>query len=189
MLGLPGGAVPGRPKWTVLDLYFTRSGVSAMTDPFFLETLVASNLLPFEQPATLAHEWGHLAGLARESDASFFGWMVCLRSGPIARYSGELELLLREIPALDPAGRRETLAALRPEVREDIRAIVDRNRRDQVRVVSLAAWRVYDRYLRANRVPSGMRNYDEVVSLVLGTRFIEAGVPALRSAGGTAGPR
>jgi hypothetical protein len=33
-----------------------------MTDPFLLETLLASNLLPFEVPAVIAHEWGHLAG-------------------------------------------------------------------------------------------------------------------------------
>jgi hypothetical protein len=180
-LSLPGHAVPGRPKWSVLDAYFTRSGVAGMTDPLFLETLVASNLLPFERPASVAHEWGHLAGLARESDASFFGWLVCLRSGPAARYSGQLELLLRTLSALDPVERRAALGALRPEVQDHIRAIAERNRRDQVRSVSLVAWRVYDRFLRANRVSSGVRNYDEVVTLVLGTRFSADGVPALRA--------
>jgi hypothetical protein len=180
VLGLPAGTVPGRPKWSLLDLYFTRSGVSGMTDPFFLETLVAGNLLPFERPAVIAHEWGHLAGLARESEASFFGWLVCRKSPPAARYSGQLELFLRSVAALEPRERSATLALLTPEVQADIRAISERNRKDQVRVVSVAAWRTYDKFLRANRVASGVKNYDEVVALVVGTRFTADGAPILR---------
>ena len=72
-----------------------------MTDPFFLETVVASNLLRFEYPAVVAHEWGHLAGLARESDASFFGLMVCLRGDETARYSAWLEIFLHTLDARD----------------------------------------------------------------------------------------
>jgi hypothetical protein len=34
--------------------------------------------------------------------------------------------------------------------------------------VRRASWGVYDRYLRANRVPEGVASYDEVVRLVLG---------------------
>src|SRR5436190_1728022 len=37
--------VPGRPKSTLLDLYFRRASVAGMTDPYFLETLLASDLL------------------------------------------------------------------------------------------------------------------------------------------------
>src|SRR5207302_9182073 len=36
-------ARPGRPKGTLLDLYFRRAGVEGMTDPFFLETLVTGD--------------------------------------------------------------------------------------------------------------------------------------------------
>ncbi len=179
-LGLPGDARPARPKWSILDGYFTRSGVSGMTDPFFLETLVASNCLPFERAAIVAHEWGHLAGLARESDASFFGWLVCLKSIPAFEYSGDFELFVRALPALTPSERRSTLEKLSPAVREDLRAVNDRNARDRVEFVSVAAWKTYDRFLRANRVASGMLNYDEVVALVLGTRFRPDGLPVLR---------
>jgi hypothetical protein len=42
-----------------------------MTDPFFLETLVASDVLPFERPFLVAHEWSHLAGIADEGEANF----------------------------------------------------------------------------------------------------------------------
>ena len=94
------------PSTSLLDFYFTRAGVSGMTDPFFLETIVSSNLLPFEFPAVIAHEWGHLAGLARESDASFFGLLVCLHGNDAARYSAWLDIFVRTLGARDREDRR-----------------------------------------------------------------------------------
>jgi hypothetical protein len=46
--------------------------------------------------------------------------------------------------------------------------------------VADAGWRVYDRYLKANRVASGTESYAEVVKLVLGVKFDPSGVPLLR---------
>src|SRR5438067_1029580 len=60
-LGASGLARPAEPKHTWLDVYFKRAAVDGMTDPFFLETLVASDLLTIEQPFVVAHEWAHLA--------------------------------------------------------------------------------------------------------------------------------
>jgi hypothetical protein len=181
LLGLPAPVRAGRPKTSALDLYFTRAGVSGMTDPFFLETLVATNVLPFEQPAVIAHEWGHLAGLARESDASFFGWVVCLQGNEDAQYSAWLETFLHTLPALERDERRDVLRRLPDLVQADLDAMARRTARDQVRAVSLTAWRVYDRYLRANRVGTGVRNYGEVVRLMAGTRFGPGWRPVLRS--------
>lgn len=54
---------------------------------------------------------------------------------------------------------------------EDLRAIFERERRQMspraFRVSSL----VYDRYLKANRIQSGVANYGEVAALLLGVRF------------------
>ena len=182
LLGLPGPVRAGRPKWTILDVYFTRAGVSGMTNPFFLETLVASNLLPFELPVVIAHEWGHLAGLARESDASFFGLLVCLHGSDAAQYSAWLDVYARTLGAREPAERRAALARLPDAVRADLRAMAERSARDQVQAVSVMAWRTYDTYLRSQRVTSGVRNYGEVVRLVAGTRFERGWTPALRDA-------
>ena len=182
LLGLPGPVRAGRPKWTLLDVYFTRAGVSGMTDPFFLETLLASNLLPFELPAVIAHEWGHLAGFARESDASFFGLLVCLHGNDAAQYSAWLDIFERTLIARDRDGRRAMLARLPEAVRADLQAMAARSERDQVRAVSLVAWRTYDTYLRSQRVESGVRNYGEVVRLMAGTRFQPGWRPALRQA-------
>jgi hypothetical protein len=178
LLGLPGRVRAGRPKWTILDAYYTRAGVSGMTNPFLLETLIASNLLPFELPAVIAHEWGHLAGFARESDASFFGFVVCLRGSDAAQYSAWLDVFVRTLAARDREDRRSVQERLPGAVRADLRAMAERSERDQVRAVSVMAWRTYDTYLRSQRVESGVRNYGEVVRLLAGTRFEPGWKPA-----------
>ena len=180
LLGLPEPVRAGRPKTSLLDPYLTRAGVSGMTDPFFLETLIASNVLPFEHPSVIGHEWGHLAGLARESDASFFGLLVCLHGGEAAQYSAWLDIFVLTLGARDRDSRREIRARLPALVRADLAAMAERSERDQVRVLSLAAWRTYDTYLRSQRVGSGVRNYGEVVRLLAGTRFESGWKPVLR---------
>jgi hypothetical protein len=47
-------------------------------------------------------------------------------------------------------------------------------------MASRAGYALYDRYLKANRVESGIRSYGEVLRLMLGTRFTGEGVPVLR---------
>ena len=166
------GRVPrvGRPKTTVLDLYFRRAGVAGMTDPWFLETLVASDLLPFERPAVIAHEWSHLAGLNDEGEASFLGWLATLSGGEPASYSGWLFMYGQVGASLGPRDREQTAALLQDGPRRDLAAIADRVRRQVSPAVSDAGWRVYDRYLKANQVEAGTASYAEVVRLALGAR-------------------
>jgi hypothetical protein len=161
--------VPARPKSTMLDWYFKRAGVDGMTDPFFLETLMTTELLPFERPFVIAHEWGHLAGIADEGEANFVGWLACVRASPAAQYSGWLFLYRELADAVPDRGRRSLAARLAPGPRADLRAIRERFLRHVNPRVSAAGWRVYDSYLKANRVEAGAASYAEVVRLVVGT--------------------
>ena len=179
-LGIRRPAVPGRPKYTLFDLYFRRAAVSGMTDPYFLETLVASDLLPFERPFVVAHEWSHLAGLAEESDANFLGWLTCLRGQPPHQYSGWLFLYGEMMDAVGPAAARAIGAAREEGPRADLMAVRQRFLEHVSPAVQAAGWRAYDQYLKANQVEQGAASYGEVVRLVLGTRFSDDWVPALR---------
>jgi hypothetical protein len=170
-LGIDPPARPGRPKRTLLDPYFVSAGVAGMTDPFFLETLVASDLLAFERPFVVAHEWSHLAGFADEGEANFVGWLACIRGSESARYSGWLFLFDEAAGSLGPRERAEVSAMLGAGPRADLRAIAERLRRNVKPAVSAAGWRVYDRYLKVNRIEAGTRSYAEVVRLMLGTQF------------------
>jgi hypothetical protein len=177
-LGVEARATIARPKLTVLDPYFRRAGVVGMTDPFFLETLVESDLLPFERPAVVAHEWSHLAGFADESEASFVGWLTCIRGSMADEYSGWLALYEELSRA---AGRRNQAmlsARLASGPRTDLLAVANRLKMVNP-TVSAAGWQVYDRYLKANRVEAGAASYGDVVRLVLGVRFGPGWMPKL----------
>jgi hypothetical protein len=172
-LGSAVRVVAGRPKRSLLDWYFRRAGVSGMTDPYFLETLVASDLLPFEHPFVVAHEWSHLAGIADEGEANAVGWFVCLNSSAANQYSGWL-FMYDEVVRVLPASERAAIAArLRTGPIADLRAIRDRIAANVNPDISSAGWRVYDTYLKANRVEAGMRSYDEVLRLALGLRMFQ----------------
>ena len=159
---------PGRPKWSAIAHTFPWSGVDGMINPFGLEVLLNPEVLPFERPFVLAHEWAHLAGHASEDEASFVGWLTCLQGDRATQYSGWLGLYLHVLRALAPEERRAALARLDPGPRDDLRAIQRRLAHVQP-LVQEASWQVYDQYLRANRVPGGVASYDEVITLVLGS--------------------
>ena len=169
----PRPIVVARPKKTLLDLYFRRAGVAGMTDPYFLETLIASDLLPFERPMVIAHEWAHLAGLGDEGEANFAGFLACLRGSALHQYSAWLSLYTDVYNGLPEADARDLGRTLDPGPRADLQAVRERLLRQISPTVSAAGWRVYDQYLKANRVDAGTASYSEIVRLVLGTRAVD----------------
>jgi Protein of unknown function (DUF3810) len=180
LVGVSGAAVVPRPKRTLLDWYFRRAGVSGMTDPYFLETLIASDVLPFERPFVLAHEWSHVAGIANEGEANFVGWLACVRASAADRYSGWLFLYQELLSSLDHEDQVAVSARLGPGPRLDLRASRDRVLRNVSPRVAAAGWRVYDSYLKANRIEAGAASYADVVRLVLGVDFRTNWTPVLR---------
>ena len=177
----PRTAVPGEPKWSLLTLFFERAAVDGMTDPFFLEVLVRHDLLPFERPFVVAHEWAHLAGYADESEANFVGWLTCLAGNEAAKYSGWLFLYGQVAGSLGDADRRRVSNRLQPQPRADLQALYEKYQRQTIPLARDASRVVYDRFLKANRVEAGIDSYDAVVRLVLGTTFRGESEPVLRS--------
>ncbi|HSE97020.1 MAG TPA: DUF3810 domain-containing protein [Blastocatellia bacterium] len=187
-MGNSGGIAPAEPKQSLLNPYLAAAGIEGFVNPFGHEVVLDSDLLAFEKPFTLAHEWAHLAGFADESEASFVGLVACLRSDmPAVRYSGWLALF-EHLPrrALDTKSEmyqdNEPLESLRlaPEVIADLRAIGDRAGRNIDENISRMQAKVYDRFLKANRVQAGIGSYGLLVKLVLGTRFDPEWVPVRR---------
>jgi hypothetical protein len=180
LVGGSGALVVSRPKRTMLDWYFRRAAVSGMTDPYFLETLIAGDVLPFERPFVLAHEWSHIAGIANEGEANFVGWLTCVRASAPDRYSGWLFLYQELLSSLDHQDQVAVASRLGPGPRLDLRASRDRILRNVSPRVAAAGWKVYDSYLKANRIEAGAASYAEVVRLVLGVDFRTNWTPVLR---------
>ena len=181
-MGNRKGIVPAAPKTSLCDFFLGKTAISGFTNPFGLEVILNSDLLPIEKPLTLAHEWAHIAGFADESEANFVALLACARSDLAAiRYSGWLALisyLPQQTPNVSDSKRGITLT---PEVVADLRAIEERSRRRLSPTVSGVQNRVYDGFLKANRVESGIGSYGLFVRLMLGTRFESEWVPARRS--------
>jgi hypothetical protein len=179
-LGASGTTPIGRPKHSTLGLYFRAAAIDGMTDPFFLEVILNPDLLPVEVPDVLAHEWSHLAGYADESEASFLAWLTCLRGDRAAQYSGWLSAYRRAVNVL-PRDVQTSLPPLNDGPKRDLQAIAARLGRSS-RLVSAVARGAYDSYLKANRIPEGIENYDAVIQLMLGTTLGAewSPVPAVR---------
>ena len=172
--------MPGRLKWSILGPYFRWTSVDGMINPFGLEVLANPDLLPFERPFVAAHEWAHLAGYADESEASFVGFLTCVRASTPAAYSGWLFLYWQVYGEAGPVTRKQLASELEDGPRGDIAAISERVRPGQVTVVRDAGWRVYDEYLKANRVEEGVRSYDLVLTLLARARFQDGWIPVRR---------
>jgi hypothetical protein len=171
-------AVPGVPKRSLVTYYFRRAGIDGMTNPYFLEIIVNPEVLPFERPFVVVHEWAHLAGYANEEEANFVSWLTCVRGDAAARYSGWLAAYQHAMAAL-PQSDRDTVKPLDEGPRQDLQAMAARYARSSP-IVRRAARGVYDEYLRANRVTEGIASYDAVVRLMIGTRFDEHWKPRPR---------
>ena len=169
-LALRQAVVLGRPKSSVLGWYFRQAAIDGMIDPFFLEILINQEVLPFERPYVVAHEWAHLAGYADEAEASFVGWLICQTGGVATQYSGWLQLFAQLLGHLPVEQRVSLTGSLGAGPRRDLQAISTRVNQATPFIRRRSA-RIYDRFLKANRVSEGIASYGGVVDLVLGIEF------------------
>jgi hypothetical protein len=166
------------PKPTIADPFMNATGTSGFINPFFLTVQLASDLLWFERPFALSHEWSHVAAYAREDEANYFAILTCLRSkDPAVRYSGWFELFTY----LPPKAHYERSDFV-PLVWEDFRALQERNARHINVSLAHFSWGAYNQYLKTNRIAAGVTNYDEVTRLMLGIPLDGDGLPVARAA-------
>ncbi len=164
-LGMPAVAI-GRPKSSVvLTPFFTAAGVTGMVNPLVLESIVHPDLLPFERPMVLAHEWAHLAGFADEADASALGWLACTLGDLDLVYSAHVFVVIETAGAMPRSGWRDVRAQLDPGVIRDLDALTARLTKQQP-LVRDTAFKVYDGYLRSNRVADGVQSYSRVLRVL-----------------------
>lgn len=161
------------PKFTLAGPFMDLNGTAGFVNPLALTAQLAPDLLWFERPFDLAHEWSHLAGYAREDEANYLAAIACVRSSdPVVRYSGWMELFLA-LPRLD----RYPRALFTPLVWSDFAAMRARDRRHVNLAFARWSWRTYNAYLKSNRIASGIANYDEVTRLMLAIPLDRSGLP------------
>jgi len=160
----------GPPKPAYFSRILTRLGITGIYLPFSGEPNFNAEQPAFDLPFTIAHEMAHQRGYAREDEANFAAFLVCISSAqPFVRYSGYLNALdvLGALWRICPGCSREIFNGLEDGPRADLKARSAFWSRYQGRT-SLLGRRINNVYLKANRVKSGVKNYDDVVSLIVG---------------------
>ena len=147
-------------------------GVSGSMGPFFCEFTVNADVPPEEYPATYAHELAHQLGIAVEAEANFYAYLVCVRSSqPAVRFSGYFSMLPHVLGnarrLLPQAGYDSLRTTVRPEVATlSLRLSRYWQSRYSPFVGSIQD-KLYDLYLRGNKISNGQRNYSEAVGLLI----------------------
>jgi hypothetical protein len=166
----------GEPKPTIANPFMEATGTSGFINPLTLTVQLASDVLWFERPFALSHEWSHVAAYAREDEANYLAILTCIRStDPRVQYSGWFELFLY----LPPKARysRRTFV---PLVWNDFDAMRKRDAHHVNVLLSHWTWNTYNAYLKTNHVASGVYNYNEVSRLILGVPLDAQGLPVAK---------
>ena len=111
-------------------------------------------------------------GISSEAEANFWAYQICIRSvSPAVRYSGYFGLLpyvlSNAATLLEEEDYRQLLASIRPEILQTLR---EKQAYWQARYnpwVGRVQELMYEYYLKGNQIPSGQKNYAEVVAMIL----------------------
>ncbi|HEX8292393.1 MAG TPA: DUF3810 domain-containing protein [Pyrinomonadaceae bacterium] len=157
------------PKPVLSSEVLTRLGISGVYFPFTAEPNYNADIPDFQMPFVIAHEMAHQHGVARESEANFVAYVVCVNSSdPFVRYSGYRNGLgvLSELYRVEPEKARELSRRLGPGYREDSRRAALFWAKASGTAGALSH-RVNDLYLRANRVKAGTADYSNSTTLII----------------------
>ena len=168
----------GAPKFALLSLPLAHLNIAGIFSPFTMEAHVNGCEADVLLAATAMHEAAHLRGFAREDEANYIAYAVCMESAdPYVRYSGTILGLIYAGNALnssDPDAYRAVWETYSPGVVSDLRAYN-------------AAWAPYkgkasevgdkmnDAYLKANHQTDGVKSYGRMVDLMIAQMLKDRG--------------
>lgn len=167
------------PKPVHFSGLMSRLGISGVYSPFTGEPNYNAIQPDFDIPFSVAHEMAHQRGFAREDEANFVAFLVCINaSHPYVRYSGYLGALrvLGMLYRIAPELYRATVASLGEGPRSDLRARGRFWARYTGRLSNFGS-SINNAYLKMNGVKSGVRNYNEATSLIVGYYLKQAAAP------------
>jgi hypothetical protein len=159
-----------KPKPVYFSGVMTRLGISGIYFPLTAEPNYNAEVPDFQLPFTMAHEMAHQRGIARESEANFVAFLVCVNSGdPFVRYSGYRSGLgvLAELFRKEPEKAKDLIRQLGPGFREDSRRAALFWARANGFIGNISA-HINDLYLRANHIKSGAADYAGSTALIIG---------------------
>ncbi len=172
-MGVNQPFAPGaRAKTMLFSRLSSMAGITGSMGPFFCEFTINADVRPHDYPATYAHEYAHLLGIANEGEANFYSYLVCTSATSRAvRFSGYYLIFFHVLQGvrniLGHKAYEAYLHRLRPEVIRLAKA--DRRYWQSLRcpIIDKAQTFLYDLYLRGNHVEGGTRSYSTVIAIIM----------------------
>ena len=164
------------PKRLIFNRLYTAVGVGGYIGPFFGETHLNADLFPQQKPSSYAHELSHLLGVSNEDEANFWAYQICRTSDIHAvKYSGYYSLLPYVLSnasrVLNEDEYKEYVLSIRPEVRQQLTDQQNFWKSKYSRTLGKIQSVIYDSMLKVNKIPSGTKNYNQVVELIIATEY------------------
>ena len=158
-------------KEIMLSEPMTYTHISGVYTFFTGEANINVNFPDYILPYTAAHEFAHQRGIAREDEANFVAFLVCMESDDhYIRYSAYLNLYEYVISALysaNPQGASSIAKTIPTGARSEMIAYSNFFEKYRETVVSEVSGTINDTFLNINGVEEGSKSYGMVVDLAV----------------------
>ena len=158
------------PKPLKISRFVSYTGITGIYIPYTAESNY-NNAIPMPSiGSTICHELAHRQGFAREDEANFISYLVCINSSnDYLNYSGLLLATINSMNMLyanDQDSHRELYSLYSEEVLADLK----KNRfywQEHSGAVEETFTNLNDSYLKGNNLPDGVKSYGRMVDLLL----------------------
>ena len=162
-----------KTKRMLYQFLHTKVGVSGYFGPFFNEVHVNNFALDMEYPFTLAHEKAHQFGVASEAECNLYAFIVCATNNDAqlrySAYVSTIAYVLDNYKKAFPDDYKDLFSTVDERIIADVIKISEHWLSARSQTLANAHKAVYDTYLKTNNINSGIKNYSEVVSLLIST--------------------
>lgn len=159
-------------KRMIYNKFYSSVGVYGYYGPFFAEVHVNADLKKHQYPAVLTHEIAHLNGITSEAEANLYAYLICSKSiDSTSRFSGYYSIFPYVISNarsfLSEYDYKQLIDQINPRILDlykNTHSYWDSLYSPQIGKIQNV---IYDIYLKNNNIPSGKKNYSEVISMIL----------------------
>lgn len=160
-----------RVKPVILSEAMSYTHITGVYSYFSGEANINVNFPDYTIPYTAAHEMAHQRGIAREDEANFFAFLVCINSDdPYIRYSGYYEMLIHtgnRLYAEDPAMHAVLMATLSSRIRGELGAYRKFFQKYENSTLGNIAGSFNDAYLQGQGQKEGTKSYGLAANLAV----------------------
>jgi len=163
----------GKPKRVLFSRVMSHTNIIGLYCVLTGEANIDTDIPEMEIPSTVMHEMAHQHGFAREDEANYISWLVCMsHPDPAFRYSGSvlaLQYAMNALYSVDPDKYFELAKTYSTDVYNDFRNQQTYWKQFQGTAKKIAN-QMNDTYLKLNGQTDGVQSYGRMVDLLLAER-------------------